>query len=1057
MTNLAKAFNFIFIFLFTVQLKADFTVQGRLLESDGVTPVSNPSVIFKMQIRTAGSENCLLYEETQIANLLSTRGTFGITLGQGTRASSLTDGGLPLTTILSNSQSMTTISTTCSNPVSSYTPSATAIRHLQIFYNDGSGWDTLPAIQLNPVPQATFAYDASKLGGYAANFYILNNQVPQCGVLEFLTKTASGFSCQALNYGVGSGQIPQLDSTGRLDSSLMPLTVQSTVNQITSATASNINNTLVMRNASGTIAVTSLEAESILLKNIYLYNSANTNYVRINSPSTLSNYTLTLPTSAGASGSILSVNGSGQLNWTSSAVSSQWNTSGTTINYTSGKVGIGTTAPSYLLDVNGVGRVSGVFYTDRMEANSGFHIGEGTWSSDKLLYVYKAWTADADAVGVQGFRYASGANAPTRSLVGVEGKSSAWNLGAGNTWGWTIGVRGSGAGDGGSTPGTVTNAANFYSANSSYSANITNRYGLYLDGVTGGVASNYSIYAAGTSPSYFGGNVGIGASNPTSALHVASANNPPAMFQRNTTAQSSQLVAAALKALTSATTLVDGFGVGLSFRVEAAALAETSYGSIGYIRDGANNSSKFVVNNLNNGVTQTPLVVTASGSVGIGTTSPNSKLHVDGGAITVGGTSLPIISLLNTAGAARGVLEFTGTAVNLGSVATSGQPLTFQTNGAERFRISNAGYVGIGTSAPTSVAHIYGSTPMLTIENSANTGLAGINFVNNYMGVSYTSSITSSWYNMPGMKFTAPRDAADFGFAFNSNSGATRLFINSNNGNVGIGTSAPTTALDVTGTIRVSGTYPITLGSNQIAINSVTTMGPNGFGSSAGYQGSYGYDGTGNSLTTGGVYRGQSSSNAFSGSLFRGTYSGTGSGKVANFNISNASATGNVLEVSNAGTGHLAVFTGTGNVGIGTASPSYKLDVSGTIRGYGITDSSDVRLKKNISALSHSLDKVLQLEGVKYNWKDVKMPKKQIGFIAQQVEKIYPELVEKDNQGIMSVNYSHLIAPVVESIKTIYWRIIGIEKEINSLKSENAELKSYICKKDPSAAFCSGR
>lgn len=154
-----------------------------------------------------------------------------------------------------------------------------------------------------------------------------------------------------------------------------------------------------------------------------------------------------------------------------------------------------------------------------------------------------------------------------------------------------------------------------------------------------------------------------------------------------------------------------------------------------------------------------------------------------------------------------------------------------------------------------------------------------------------------------------------------------------------------------------------------------------------------------------------------------------------------------------------------GSAGIGTTTPSYKLDVNGTIRGVGITDSSDARLKKNVMPLDFSLEKILQIEGVSYNWIDKEQsPKKQIGFIAQQLEEIYPELVETDKQGMKSVNYSHLVAPLVEAVKSLYNKVTGVEREIASLKAENEELKTkvkefdelkaYICQKDPAAPNC---
>ena len=79
------------------------------------------------------------------------------------------------------------------------------------------------------------------------------------------------------------------------------------------------------------------------------------------------------------------------------------------------------------------------------------------------------------------------------------------------------------------------------------------------------------------------------------------------------------------------------------------------------------------------------------------------------------------------------------------------------------------------------------------------------------------------------------------------------------------------------------------------------------------------------------------------------------------------------------------------------------------------------------------------------------MPKKQIGFIAQDLEKVYPELVETDYKGMKSVNYSHLVAPLIEAFKTLYAKVIVLfdrteknTREIASVKQENAELKARV-------------
>ncbi|MFA5871982.1 MAG: hypothetical protein WC858_04690, partial [Parcubacteria group bacterium] len=241
--------------------------------------------------------------------------------------------------------------------------------------------------------------------------------------------------------------------------------------------------------------------------------------------------------------------------WTRSGIT-LWPTTNTDNVTTLGNVGIGTTNPGYKLAINGAsGSTSGLQITNLGTANygidmtssglsgtsdyllyadantylradgmlnlaAGFHIGEGTWSSDKLLYSYKVWSGTAqDAYGVYGYRYANNVNAPTNKLIGVAGISQAYVLGDGNTWGWTIGVYGRGEGSGGTTPGTVSNAASLYAASGGYSSNLTNRYGLYVENISGGV-NNWSIYSSGSAASYFAGSVGIGTTAPGATLDV---------------------------------------------------------------------------------------------------------------------------------------------------------------------------------------------------------------------------------------------------------------------------------------------------------------------------------------------------------------------------------------------------------------------------------------------------------------------------------------------------------------------------------------------------------
>jgi hypothetical protein len=152
------------------------------------------------------------------------------------------------------------------------------------------------------------------------------------------------------------------------------------------------------------------------------------------------------------------------------------------------------------------------------------------------------------------------------------------------------------------------------------------------------------------------------------------------------------------------------------------------------------------------------------------------------------------------------------------------------------------------------------------------------------------------------------------------------------------------------------------------------------------------------------------------------------------------------------------IFHSNGCMSIGygywTPNPSYPLQVNGYILANGQLLPSDSRLKKNVESLSNNKSNLLKLKGVKFDYNsDVAISqttvdnisnttavgaakndtvknvpttrkispdvssRKHFGFIAQDLQKIYPELVFEDKDGLLSVDYTSLIPMLVEAIK----------------------------------------
>ena len=152
-----------------------------------------------------------------------------------------------------------------------------------------------------------------------------------------------------------------------------------------------------------------------------------------------------------------------------------------------------------------------------------------------------------------------------------------------------------------------------------------------------------------------------------------------------------------------------------------------------------------------------------------------------------------------------------------------------------------------------------------------------------------------------------------------------------------------------------------------------------------------------------------------------------------------------------AGTIPLSILTN-GNVGIGILAPAYKLGVAGDInapgqvRANGVGLTSDARFKQQVRPLGGALAAVRALRGVRYTWNALgirhggQAGAEQVGVLAQELEKVLPELVSTGADGYKAVNYAQLTPVLIEAIKE--------QQQIEALKVQNAALHGRTAQAD---------
>jgi hypothetical protein len=438
------------------------------------------------------------------------------------------------------------------------------------------------------------------------------------------------------------------------------------------------------------------------------------------------------------------------------------------------------------------------------------------------------------------------------------------------------------------------------------------------------------------------------------------------------------------------------------------------------------------------------LRILSDGKVGIGLNNPAFRLDIRAAGIADGlrlsgtGGNAPGLFLHNnttergTLGLALSNGQYSDSAVANDIVLRAlGGKLHLQTGDTTATMTFAGSNVGIGTVTPTAKLHVVGNTnlsgtlttggnltaPSATIPTlNGNVNVSGrleTNLTDFLAFVGRSSSNLGTWFLLEntstgGRRWSLISSGSGNGegagklLIGDETAGVTRLTIDTT-GNVGIGTSSPDSRLHLDGAFHKSST-------GDFAVDASNIVGGRFVVKQSGNVG-IGVNNPAAKLHIDGAYR----------------QSSTGDFKV---------------DAPNAPGGRFTIKVN-GDVGIGTDNPGFKLHVNGSVAGVGnYQNVSDARYKTNIAAFPNALDAILNLRGVTFDWKQEDFPDmnfadgKQIGFIAQEVEQILPELVMTDAKGYKSVAYANIVPVLVEALKQQQKQITAQQAKMEALEKQ---------------------
>ena len=379
---------------------------------------------------------------------------------------------------------------------------------------------------------------------------------------------------------------------------------------------------------------------------------------------------------------------------------------------------------------------------------------------------------------------------------------------------------------------------------------------------------------------------------------------------------------------------------------------------------------------------------------------------------------------------------------------TAGDAITWST----KMTILNSGNVGIGTTGPPS---------KLTVMESTLCTNSGTDGGTSYVPAKPILLVTTDGNGTPS-SFYGTNSVFTVGIGGGITGGVTTEHLRVNlNGNVGIGTSSPTFQLSIenhdtttsTATMEIDGKR--TNGTDGAVGEMIFSNNGDTFATVAAYRDTADNKGAlyfqtqgASGFTTKMIIRNSariemSADVTMSGSVGIGEttlqrkfnlYDGTDTWTRVRCGASTADWLHGI-----AGSDHTYKwYNQSSNGGVGNKmalATSGALTVSSDVVAYG--SPSDKRLKENIKPIESALDKAMKLQGVTFDWKEsdsILKIKEDIGFIAQDVQKVIPELVRENEDGMLSMRHQGIAPILLEAIKEL-------KAEIEELKLNNCNCK----------------